>query len=137
MNCTTADDGSKLCIPKTNGTRLAIPVTTKQGAARLAADSCAENEKSYQAWQLEQWTRNYDLPAGTSTPAADTGPSFTLRSVANSDVFTCTPSGQQNSSFTGTCTASAAGNATSTAKFAFDPKLEMLQITQHWSCGGS
>ncbi len=77
------------------------------------------------------------MPGSKTPPLSDTGPSFMLTNMANSDVFNCTTSGKQNSTFDGSCKPASAATSSSTAKFHFDPELDMLEITQHWNCGNS
>ncbi|KAI1386027.1 uncharacterized protein F4822DRAFT_360675 [Hypoxylon trugodes] len=131
LDCTdSAEDGSS-CTLKGNGQ----DITTKGSPARLAADSCTDNSQRYQSWQLENWQRQYEaIPGSTAGPQSDTGPSFVLRNMANTDVFNCSPSGNQNSTFEGTCLATAEGSSTTSATFSFDPKIDVLIINQHWNC---
>lgn len=69
---------------------------------------------------------------------SDSGPSFTLRSMANGKAWSCTPSGQQNGTFAGSCQAADdAAAATPATEFTFDTKLNLLEISQHWECSGS
>ena len=135
MDCSPVD-GLTHCTP-TNGTRFSI--STKASPARLDTTAeCAENTKRYQSWQIEKWSRQYERPAGSSgDPVADSGPSFTLRNMANSDVFSCTPSPNASGGFDGVCKTNGTENASSSAKFVFDPKLDMLTVTQSWKCGDS
>ncbi|KAI1097559.1 hypothetical protein F4804DRAFT_167063 [Jackrogersella minutella] len=135
MDCTTNADGSNSCM--LNGEGLAV--TTTGAPAHSEADSCADNSQSYQSWQLENWQRQYEMVPGapSATPESDTGPSFTLRNMANTDVFNCSTSGNQNSTFDGTCRSAAEHNPTTTASFRFDTQRDILTITQHWNCSDS
>ncbi|KAI1370846.1 hypothetical protein F4677DRAFT_464926 [Hypoxylon crocopeplum] len=129
MNCTTTDEESSCMLIGT-----AVEGTTTGAPAHVEADTCADNSQSYQSWQLENWQRQYEMAPGSTSPGSDTGPSFTLRNMANTDVFDCSPSGIQNAVFDGTCKPTAEGNSTTTATFSFNPQSYMLVITQHWDC---
>lgn len=142
MNCTTAE-GTGYCVPTSTSTggRPTLRIDTTATPAPLDSSSaCTDNSKRYQSWQIEKWLRTFEmdpasLPPGSGTPPpSDTGPSFTLKSMANSDVFSCTTSGRQSSTFEGSCKSN---STTTTAKFLFDPKLDYLTITQNWNCGDS
>jgi len=127
-----------------------LTVSTAQIAAPAsngsAAATCADGVKAYQSWQVERWSRQYDLQAGswagpgsTAPPAGDSGPSFTLRSLAGGrDVFDCKPSGRTNGTWVGACAPATAGNgtaaATTSASFKFDPRLDILTLSQRWNC---
>ena len=148
VNCTTAGAGTQShCVLANNDNRPSqsvLNVTTTQAPGRLAdTAACADNAKQYQSWQVERWTRSYELAAGAwagpgsiAPPAGDSGPTFTLRSMGNHDVFDCKPSGKENGTFVGSCISG--GNATTTAatsaSFKFDPRLDILTVTQRWSC---
>ncbi|KAI5863553.1 hypothetical protein GGS23DRAFT_539438 [Durotheca rogersii] len=135
MGCTTTEESGTSCA--LNETSPAI--TTKGSRAHLGAgSSCADNSKTYQSWQLEEWHRQYILaPGSTASPSSDTGPSFTLRNMANADVFDCSPSTNQNDTFEGTCKSRAEGSSTTAAAFRFERSLGILTITQSWDCGDS
>ncbi|KAI1077114.1 hypothetical protein F5B20DRAFT_553234 [Whalleya microplaca] len=138
MDCTTDDEGSSSCTLVSASDGSSLSVSTTGGPARVDAGStCTDNSERYQSWQLEQWSRQYELLPGSSSPSSDTGPSFTLRNMANTDVFDCSTSGSQDSTFDGTCTPVAEGNSTTTATFTFDPQLDILIVTQSWDCGDS
>ncbi|KAK0702191.1 hypothetical protein B0H67DRAFT_455401, partial [Lasiosphaeris hirsuta] len=142
FNCSAvAEDGTSYCVPKSTatGARPVLSISTKIAPAPLDATStCVDNSKSYQSWQLEKWLRQYEMPPGAATLKSDTGPSFKLKSMANNDVFSCVTSGTQNNSiFEGVCKLNSGQVSTTTAKFRFDPKLNLLTITQHWECGNS
>lgn len=138
VNCTTADD-STWCIPETTepGTRPTLNIATKLVPAPVNATSvCTDNEEQYQSWKIENWLRTIEMEPGSSPTDAellsDSGPSFSLTNMANGDVFSCTPGEKQNGTFVGACEpAEAAGT---TADFLFDPKLNMLEISQRWEC---
>jgi hypothetical protein len=132
LNCTT--DATTHCVAKNDGPRTsAISVNTTQAAAPLNATAlCADNRARYQSWSLERWQRSYTLYPGTTKEVNDTGPSFTLRNMANSDVFRCATTGKKGDVFEGTCSGDAKGT---TAKFTFEPKGYFLTLTQSWSCG--
>ncbi|KAI0466782.1 hypothetical protein F4859DRAFT_496645 [Xylaria cf. heliscus] len=70
----------------------------------------------------------------------DSGPSFTLHNLANGGVFECAPGNKtEENIFDGTCTQVAGANvaADTEATFRFDPMLDMLFVTQSWSCGAA
>ncbi|KAK3368477.1 hypothetical protein B0H63DRAFT_534716 [Podospora didyma] len=143
LNCTTAD-GYNFCIPKgasAGNTRPALSIRTTLGlapAADPATVTCADASKRYQSWRLENWLRQYELVPGSSDikASSDTGPSFTLTSLANAAVVSCATSGRgQNSTFVGSCKPTGSGSSTTATSFSFDPKLFMLTISQHWDCG--
>lgn len=147
LDCTTADDESTHCTTKSIATTPALQVTTAPGAPRLATNaSCEDNTKVYQSWQLENWRRQYKLTPGapvTTPPPGDSGPSFTLRNLANGGVFECAPGHKTAENvFDGVCAPAAAGagpaaEANTKASFRFDPVLDMLVVTQNWACGGT
>jgi hypothetical protein len=115
--------------------------TTLAPAALAANAACADNKKRYQSWRLEKWLRQYQMPPASeqpgsaSTPASDTGPSFTLTSLANNDVFGCTTSGRQSNIFEGTCKSAESASATAQASFEFDPTLNILTVREYFNCG--
>ncbi|KAI1408008.1 hypothetical protein F5Y13DRAFT_205208 [Hypoxylon sp. FL1857] len=135
MDCSTSTEGSTSCMLKGNG----LDATTTGSPARLGADSCTDNSQRYQSWQLENWKRQYEMVPGSSSsvPQSDTGPSFVLRNMANTDLFNCTTAGIQNNAFDGACKLATEGNTTTTAAFHFDPQLDILTVTQHWNCSDS
>lgn len=141
LECKNADDESAHCTLKSKATSPALQVNTVPGSPRLAANaSCEENAKVYQSWQLENWRRQYKLTPGdpVTPPSVDSGPSFTLRNLANGGVFECTPGKKTDGgSFDGTCTQAAVTRAAANtnASFRFDPVLDMLVVTQRWECG--
>ncbi|KAK3356571.1 hypothetical protein B0T25DRAFT_589151 [Lasiosphaeria hispida] len=141
FNCTAvAEDGTSYCTPKNTatGARPVLSISTKIAPAPLdAASACTDTSKRYQSWQLEKWLRQYEMPPGAANLRSDTGPSFTLRDMANNGVFSCVTSGVKNSIFEGACKSTSLAISTTTAKFLFDPKLNLLTITQHWECGNS
>ncbi|KAJ8124033.1 hypothetical protein ONZ43_g147 [Nemania bipapillata] len=119
----------------------ALQVKTVTGAPRLATNaSCEDNTKVYQSWQLENWRRQYKLTPGepVTPPPMDSGPSFTLRNLANGGVFECVPGNKTDDNvFEGLCTQAADTGALANTKasFRFDPVLDMLVVTQNWECG--
>lgn len=130
MDCATGEDGSMGCTLNSglNFTTQGAPAHQDPGT------SCAE---SYQSWQLEGWSRKYELAPGSPSdpPRSDTGPSFTLRNMANTDIFDCSSSGNEENTFVGTCAAAGEeGASASMAEFTFDRSLNMLTVTQHWEC---
>ncbi|KAI1505990.1 hypothetical protein F5X99DRAFT_427863 [Biscogniauxia marginata] len=147
MNCTEETDDSTSCMLPTYNDTSSLVITTKAAPARLDAGSdCADNSERYQSWQLENWIRQYELDPGylSSSPAtaspSDTGPSFTLRNMANTDIFDCsTSANQSNSTFDGTCKSEIEGDSASTtmATFRFDTELDILMITQTWNCSNT
>lgn len=64
------------------------------------------------------------MAPGSQTPSDDSGPAFTLRNMANSDVFACAPGA--DSAYRGDCAWVGEGNSTAatTAAFAFDPETD-------------
>ncbi|KAH8900758.1 hypothetical protein GQ53DRAFT_815617 [Thozetella sp. PMI_491] len=135
LNCTTTSDGGSVCdlSPRTgiNLTTTELPVGLGPGA------SCAENAKRYQSWEVSKWSRQYVLePGSTGLPRNDTGPSFTLSNMANSDVLDCKTSGIQSSTFEGSCT-SLTANSTTSGSFRFNRDTDMLTVAQQWKCGNS
>ncbi|KAK1761696.1 hypothetical protein QBC33DRAFT_462861 [Phialemonium atrogriseum] len=138
MNCTEAVEGTSHCVSVSNDARLAI--VTEQEPARLDVSSaCADNSNRYQSWELEEWHRRYEMAPESTVPPPeeDTDLSFTLRNMANTDVFNCTISGKQlqNATLDGVCESTAGeANPTTAANFRFDPERDMLTITQQWNC---
>ena len=144
INCTTAADGTKICSQ--NNTPSKPTITTNIATTSLlgANSTCTDNQKRYQSWELEKWFRKYEMDpgsdSGVAAPPTDPGPSFMLRSMANSDTFNCSSSALQKNIFSGTCNLVGAGSTatpTTTASFLFDTELDMLTITQHWNCSNS
>lgn len=142
MDCATSDeDGSTSCT-LTSDTATRNFTTQGSPASQEPGAGCADASQTYQSWELEGWVRRYELPPGSAPsdpPKSDTGPSFTLRSMASADVFDCASSGAdgEGNTFAGVCTAAAGGEPTSTAEFSFDRELSLLTITQHWECEDS
>ncbi|KAK3303752.1 uncharacterized protein B0T15DRAFT_577029 [Chaetomium strumarium] len=141
LNCTTAEDSS-FCVLKgtAGGARPALSITTKLAStASNTTATCAETAKKYQSWKLEHWLRKIEMEPGSSPTSpkvvSDTGPSFSLRNLADGGQLSCTPSGQSNGTIAGACQASS-GTGTS-ANFTFDTKLNMLEISQQWKCDSS
>lgn len=141
LDCANDEDESIHCTMPSPTTTPALQVNTVPGAPRLSANAtCDENAEVYQSWQLENWRRQYMLTPGdpVTPPPMDSGPSFTLRSMANNDVFECAPgNATADGVFNGTCEAAegTAGMESTEASFRFDPALDMLVITQRWECG--
>ncbi|TRX90599.1 hypothetical protein FHL15_008572 [Xylaria flabelliformis] len=141
LDCKNDDDGSTHCTLKSATTTPALQAKTVPGAPRLAANAtCEDNAKVYQSWQLENWHRQYKLTPGdpASPPQNDSGPSFSLHNLANGGVFECVPGKKtEENVFDGTCTQAAGANvaANTEATFRFDPVLDMLFVTQNWTCG--
>ncbi|KAI0846069.1 hypothetical protein F5Y00DRAFT_272314 [Daldinia vernicosa] len=136
LDCATSEEDGTSCMLKGKG----LDITTTGSPARLATDSCADNAERYQSWQLENWLRRYEQVPGSpssSAPSSDTGPSFILRNMANTDVFNCTTSGSQNNTLTGSCESDAEESSTTTATFSFDRQINVLTIKQHWNCSES
>ncbi|KAI8962791.1 hypothetical protein F5Y11DRAFT_347146 [Daldinia sp. FL1419] len=136
MDCTTSEEDGTSCMLQGDG----INVTTTGNPARLAADSCADNSERYQSWQLENWLRRYELAPGSpssSAPSSDSGPSFVLKNMANTDVFNCKTSETQNNTLTGSCESDTEESSSTTATFSFDRELNVLTIKQHWNCSES
>ncbi len=139
LDCENADDESTHCALKTTGPSL--QVQTVPSAPRLAANAtCEDNAKVYQSWQLQDWQRQYRLTPGdpATPPSMDSGPSFTLRNMANGGVFECTPGNKtEDNIFDGVCSqdGSVSTAAITKASFQFDPVLDMLLVTQRWECG--
>ncbi|GAB1312826.1 Ig-like domain-containing protein [Madurella fahalii] len=145
VNCTTVEeDGSSFCIPlsTSTGTRPALSVNTELEPASLNATStCAENVERYQSWKVEQWLRRIEMEPGSSPTnpklVSDSGPSFTLRSMTNNNVFSCAPVEQQNNTFIGECQSANNETASISTEFTFDAELNILHVAQHWDCGDS
>jgi hypothetical protein len=144
LDCQNAEDESTHCSLKSKTANPTLQVSTVPSAPQLPATaSCEDNAKAYQSWQLEDWHRQYRSAPGdiTTPPAMDSGPSFTLRNMANGGVFKCAPSGNKTEAniFDGACTqaAGAGALATTTAAFQFDPALDLLSVTQRWECGNT
>ena len=64
---------------------------------------------------------------------SDTGPTFTLENLASGIVVSCAPSGQENSTFVGTCESADEAETVST-EFSFDTNLNILEFSQQWEC---
>lgn len=135
-------DGTSYCAPKTTstGARPSLSFNTTLGPTPLAPSAtCIDNKKRYQSWRLEKWLRQYQMapaseaPGSTSTPPSDTGPSFTLTSMVNNEVFKCTTLGKQSSAFTGLCESPA--SESTQISFEFDPELNILTVSQYFNCG--
>ncbi|KAI5918440.1 hypothetical protein F4810DRAFT_715433 [Camillea tinctor] len=141
INCTTVTDGPISCALQTGSATPSLSLNTQASPPPLeAGSSCTENSDRYQSWQLENWLRQYEMiPGSVTRPSSDTGPSFLLRSMANSDVFECSASGDgSDNTFDGTCVAAGdATNTTTSATFRFDSLLNMLEVTQSWNCSDS
>ncbi|KAI0402268.1 hypothetical protein F4802DRAFT_576522 [Xylaria palmicola] len=148
LDCQDAADASSHCTLKSKTTSAALQVRTTPSAPRLAANAtCEDNARAYQSWQLEDWRRQYRLTPGspvTAPPAADSGPSFTLRNLANGGAFQCTPEVNKTAEgvFNGICTQPTAAGvraaaASTRASFKFDPALDILVVTQNWDCGAT
>jgi hypothetical protein len=140
MTCSTAD-GSSSCVSKAARSN----VNTTLAPPRLDANStCNDNSQRYQSWQISDWLRQYEMdpnstwPGSSTSPSLkDSGPAFTLSNEANTDVFSCSPSSRQNSTFAATCVSKTTGSQTSTASFQFDTSTDLMTITQSWACGGT
>ncbi|KAI1810439.1 hypothetical protein GGS20DRAFT_594393 [Poronia punctata] len=146
LNCTEDEDETTHCTLNTKTTSPSLQVKTVASPPRLSDNaSCSDNGKVYQSWQVENWQRQYKLIPGDteSPPSEDTGPSFTLESLANGGVFECAPTVNvtETGVFDGACKQTtgvgvgAGAAANSTAAFQFDPLLDILSITQDWECG--
>lgn len=139
LSCETADDQSTHCALKAATTGPGLQFKTVASTPRLGANAtCGENAKVYQSWQLQNWQREYMLTPGqpATPPSMDSGPSFTLRNMANDGVFDCTPGNKTaDNVFDGTCTPADGTAANTKASFRFDPNLDMLVVTQNWECG--
>lgn len=92
--------------------------------------------------ELDAWYRQYQMatasetPGSTTTPPSDSGPSFTMTSVANNAAFNCTPSGKQSDVFKGDCTSTASGSSANglQASFEFGPALNILTVREDFNC---
>ncbi|KAI0206572.1 hypothetical protein F4808DRAFT_466587 [Astrocystis sublimbata] len=137
LDCADDEDGSTHCTMRDKTTSPELQVNTVPSTPGLAANAtCEDNADVYQSWQLEKWYRQYELRLGdtTSAPKVDSGPSFTLRNLANGGVFECAPGAKGDDNvFNGNC--KQAEGADTEAVFRFDPVLDMLSITQSWECG--
>ncbi|KAK7755744.1 hypothetical protein SLS62_002357 [Diatrype stigma] len=146
MDCATSDeDGSTSCT-LTSDTAARNFTTQGSPAPQEPGAGCADASETYQSWELEGWARQYELPPGSAPsdpPKSDTGPSFTLRSMASADVFDCAAASEgaggeeEDDTFAGVCTAAGEGETASTAEFSFDRELNLLTVTQHWECEDS
>ena len=106
-----------------------VNMQTKQEESPLAAGaSCADNQKRSQSWLIEHYTRSFEREDGIGPLKADSGPAFTLRNLANSEVFNCTSVAGPGE---GKCVGA---SASTTAKFHFDAKRDHLTVTQHFNC---
>lgn len=139
MNCTTDANSTSHCALKTPAT-----FNTNIKATHLdPSTACAYDSSRYESWQLENWKRSYEMnpgsvaPGSTTPPPQDTGPSFTLKNMAGTDVFSCSTSAKVNVTFQGGCNVTSTKDTTTTADFIFDPELDILTVTQHWACGNS
>ncbi|KAI1342159.1 hypothetical protein F5Y15DRAFT_430592 [Xylariaceae sp. FL0016] len=140
MDCPQTNDTNTHCTLKSGDTAAALRIDTKSNPVQPASNgTCADNEKTYQSWELQQWHREYDIAPGstTITPSTDTGPSFTLKNLANNDAFNCSSTADPSGTFSGACASAAEDGAKSTAKFMFDPATDVLTISQQWTCGNS
>jgi hypothetical protein len=140
FNCTTAEDGS-FCIPKSTSTGTRPTLTIASSLLLLNGTStCADASKQYQSWKVEKWLRQIEREPGSSPTdpkiVSDSGPSFTLKSLAIGSELSCATFGQQNGTFVGDCK-SADAPASTTGDFTFDPKLNILEISQTWKCDDS
>ncbi|KAI1742799.1 hypothetical protein F4680DRAFT_463765 [Xylaria scruposa] len=136
LDCKDDEDGTHCTLKSATPP---LQAKTVPGLPQLA-ETCEDNAKVYQSWQLENWHREYKLAPGdpASPPSMDSGPSFTLHNLANGAVFECQPGNKtEENVFDGTCTQAAGANvaANTEATFRFDPVLDMLFITQKWDCG--
>ncbi|KAI0599617.1 hypothetical protein F4775DRAFT_119142 [Biscogniauxia sp. FL1348] len=147
MNCAVADGPTSCTLQSDDAATSPSFNTTSSPPPLEAGSACTDNSDRYQSWQLENWQRQYELVPGSSASSpsgtSDTGPSFTLRNMANSDVFKCSASEDgSGNTFDGTCTSGAEGDATNTtttttATFLFDSQLDILKVTQTWNCSDS
>ncbi|KAI1772821.1 hypothetical protein F4818DRAFT_125659 [Hypoxylon cercidicola] len=138
LACAASADGAESCMLDPALPAPKASITTRGGPAHVSSGAaCADDAAPYQSWQLERWTRRYALAPGSTTPSADSGPAFTLRNMANRDVFACAPG--PDSAFRGDCAWAGEGDSTSatTAAFTFDPEMDLLTITQTWICSDS
>ncbi|KAK3320302.1 hypothetical protein B0T19DRAFT_285510 [Cercophora scortea] len=145
ITCSTADDNS-FCTPKitsSTGARPDIRISTTQ-LKPSTTSKCADTAKQYQSWRVDKWTRQIEMTPGSTSAnplplKSDSGPSFVLRNLAGGGTFSCASdsSGQMGSTFLGVCKpTAAAGNATTTtARFSFDTKLDLVTLEQDWDCG--
>jgi hypothetical protein len=135
LNCTTTRETSYCVQASTDtGARPSIRINTTLLPGPLnASAACTANSEVYQSWRLEKWFQQYEVSSWLVQPPSDIGPSFTLRSMANSDVFSCATLSRQNLTFHGTCKALAGSSSTSTG-FRFDDQLNILTIYERWNC---
>ena len=143
FNCTTLA-GSDFCIPNptTTGARPDLRVDTAivgaPAAVNATSGSCADSSSTEHSWKVEKWLRKYELAPGSSSTGSpvplksDTGPSFSLRSLANGLVYDCASAGQKEGVFEGSCKPSTASEAS--ASFTFDPRLNILKVSEQWTC---
>jgi len=148
--CSTyEDDASTYCVPKaaTAGTttRPDLRISTAIVPPTDTAPTCANVASRYQSWKIEGWIRRYELVPGSvaipgspddALPKGDTGPSFTLRDLAGGGrTFSCaseTWDKDQRGVFEGVCE----GDGEGSARFEFDPKLNLVRVAQGIACEG-
>lgn len=108
-----------------------INLETKQEDSALAAGAaCADNRKRSQSWVVENYARTFSRADSRQPITADSGPAFTLRNLANGDVFNCTSTAGPGA---GKCVGGGSSSST-TAKFHFDTQRDHLTVSQHWTC---
>ena len=140
VECRSGREGEKACQLKTPTNTTSTPsisVTTAQILSR-PEQGCPGGPNAYYSWQVEEWRRRYETtpPDAGFAPSADAGPSFKLHAMVTGETFTCQPSSNQRGVFEGTCKRGSDFSRT-TARFAFNPRSDLLNVTQHWDCGNS
>jgi hypothetical protein len=144
LECTSTGGTSHCVVSSTDGgahPNLRINTALLPGLLNTYA-ACNDNSEAYQSWWLENWLWRHELAPGSlplglaNPPPSDTGPSFTLRSIANNDVFSCVTSVRQNNTFDGACKA-AIGSSSIATEFRFDSELNILTIYERWDCDRS
>ncbi|KAK5655223.1 hypothetical protein OQA88_6122 [Cercophora sp. LCS_1] len=143
FECAT-QDGANFCFPSVTatGARPDLRISTHAGPSPLDATlSCAENTKRYQSWRVEGWKREFQMTPGTAAPdkplPLDSGPTFTLRSVSNNATSSCTTVTRTNGVFEGACKIGKPLGWKQETSFTFDPKLNVLELSQLSACDDS
>ncbi|KAL1838406.1 hypothetical protein VTJ49DRAFT_2690 [Mycothermus thermophilus] len=141
VTCITSDDNS-YCVPEApeGAVRPTLNIQTKLRQVPTGpASACDEAYSLYHGWVVEGWLREIEMLPGAvpTTPniVFDSGPSFQIKNVASGDMLSCSSAGKVNGTFAGACEAVDEESSTN-AEFQFDTELNMLEITQRWTCGG-
>ncbi|KAL2152859.1 hypothetical protein VTH82DRAFT_4014 [Thermothelomyces myriococcoides] len=145
LNCTTTEEGSDYCVPNTtpSGDRPSLSIQTKLLAPpESGTPACADLAGEYWAWTVTDWQREFVMEPG-ATPTDpnsvhnDSGPSFNLHSRATGQTFSCHPSAPHDGIFAGICSGPDNSTTATTADFNFDSHLNILEVSESWSCDDS